>query len=106
MLGVGRPVVKQRDAHAAGRDLAADPVDVGEHPGGQLILIGVLARQAHGEVLDHVAHVRDRLLGARAQRLQHIGVDDEVLAPGRREPRPGSCASAIGTGTGLPPGSY
>jgi hypothetical protein len=64
VLGVGRRVVKERDAHTAGRDLAADALDIGEHPGGQLVLVGVLARQAYGEVLDETAHVRGRLLGA------------------------------------------
>jgi hypothetical protein len=33
--------------------------------------------------------MRHRLLRAGAQRLQAVGVDDDELAPGRREPRPG-----------------
>jgi hypothetical protein len=99
VLGVGRGVVKERDAHAAWWDLAVDALDVGEHAGGQLVLVGVLARQAYGEVLDQAAHVRDRLLGAGAKRLQAVGVDDDELAPGRREPR-GSCAPASGTAPG------
>jgi hypothetical protein len=49
----------------------------------------VLACQPHGEVLNQVAHVRQRLIGAGAKRLEPVGVDDDELAPGRREPRPG-----------------
>jgi hypothetical protein len=34
------------------------------------------------------AHVRQRLVGSGAQRLEPVGVDHDELAPGRREPPP------------------
>src|SRR5215216_3403056 len=89
VLLVGDRVVEERHTHAAGRDLAVDALDVAEHPGRQLLLIRVLAREPDRELLDQLPDMRERLVRARAQPLQAVGVDHDELPPGRREPRPG-----------------